>query len=386
MKIALNPNVCTINQYRQKRQNVAFGGNATTGLSGDSLEKSNNAKSLFENILIEFSDKINLEKDGNKTKIPNCIMFETRNEGVETLPIEWLKKTADCNFVHLTDRNNDDLADTLWEELKKSKETFEQTNRRTAIHVEGFDRLITSGQNSFENIDSIKDIMSRTAKDFGATIIFSTKDTSKLTSEAIQPQRVTKFIINNSKIDFEKYNAFLDSRGYFKDYEKRITSKPADVPKPEIKKDTTEVPSKQVEQPKSKTETKKPEVQAEQHESGKSSDKSNVSTPKQTESPKSNVSGSDAPPSRQSSEQKSSAKNTCSSTSHKNETEIKPPKAPDVPPQIKKATEKADGPKAFKVVAILVAIGTAIAGVIYFMKNKNKNQGVNESLRKFNET
>lgn len=355
MKVAFNPNLCTINQYRQKRQNIVFGGNATNGLSGDSLEKSNSAKSLFENILIEFSDKINLEKDGNKTKIPNCIMFETKTEGVETLPIEWLKKTAGCNFVHLADRNNDDLADALWEELKKSKDAFEQTNRRTAIHVEGFDRLITSGQNSFENIDSIKDIMSRTAKDFGATIIFSTKDASKLTSEAIQPQRVTKFIINSSNVELEKYNTFLDSRGYFKDYEKRIASKPADVPpKPEVKKDTAEVTSKQVEQPKPKTE---------------------ISTPKQTESSKSNVSGSDTPPPRQTSEQKSSAKTTSSPIGTKKEAEIKPPTTPDVPPPIKKAAEKSsDGPKTFKVVAILVAIGAALAGGIYFMKNSNNKQ------------
>lgn len=400
MKVDLNSNICTINQYKQKLQNIAFSGHATTNLSGDSLEKSNSAKSLFENILIEFSDKINLEKDGNKIKIPNCIMFETKNKDIQTLPVEWVKKTADCNFVYLADRNNDELADALWEELKKSKDVFEQTNRRTAIHVEGFDRLITSGQNSFENIDSIKDIMSRTAKDFGATIIFSTKDASKLTSEAIQPQRVTKFVINSSNVELEKYNTFLDSRGYFKDYKKRIASKTVNIPKSETRTVVDEIPSKQEKRSTSKTENKKPEVRAQQDTSGKIYDRSEIPTPQKPELTKSNT-GGNTPLQRQSSEQQSSSD---SLTRHKNLSEIKPKPSSAITQNsqrgcsynpssdtsesrtnkikaktideiaaknnaVKNTAKKSEGSKTLKIISVLTLIGASIASVVYYIKN-----------------
>ena len=44
-----------------------------------------------------------------------------------------------------------------------------------------------------------------------------------------------------------------------------------------------------------------------------------------------------------------------------------------MPPPVKKIAEKAsDGPRAFKIITILVAIGAAIAGAVYFTKNKNQ--------------
>lgn len=380
MQVALNPKINTIYKIQS---NITFCAKTSQEPDMDKFaSKSDNfllseeikdkRTQLREEINSKFCDNINLERRGTYIKhIPNCLMFEIKNDGEEIFPVEWTKRIADCNFVYLADRNNDDLADALWEELKKSKDIFEQTKYRTLIHVEGFDRLITKGQNSFENIDSLKDIMVRTANDFGATIVFSTKDPSRLTSEAIQPQRVTRIQVNNSKAELEKYDTFLESQGYFKYYEQKKIKKTTTVH--EVKKDKTEAPLKQVEHTEKTIETKNPEIQASQCESGKSSDKSDVSATKQTESSKSNVSGSDTPPPKQSPEQKFSAKTTNSSANHKNEAEIKSPKTPDIPPQIKKTTEKAsDGPKAFKIVAILVAIGAAIAGVIYFMKNKTQ--------------
>lgn len=385
MKVSLNQGINTI----YKRQStITFCSKPPEESDIDKFEsKSNNSllleeikdkkTQLREEINSKFCDNINLERRGTYIKqIPNCVMFEIKNDGEEIFPVEWMRRIADCNFIHLSDKNNDDLMDNLEEALKKSKDTFEQTKRRTLIHVEGFDRLITKGQNSLENIDSLKSDMCRTANDFGATIVFSAKDVSKLTSEAIEPQRVTRIQVNNSKAELEKYNVFLENQGYFKYYEQKKIQTTTDVPRPEVKKGTTEVPSKQVEQPKPKTETlTPPKSQAQQYETDKISGKSDVSTPRQAKSSKSSASVSDTPPPRQSSEQKSGAKTTSASTIPKNEAEIKPPKAPDVPPSIKKVTEKAsDGPKTFKVVAILVAIGAALAGVIYFMKNSNNKQ------------
>ena len=362
----------TTNRYPQKQKNIAFTSNQNNGLSENEMESLKKAKGLFIQLNDVFCTDINSERRGTSIKkIPNCLMLEIQNDGDEIFPVEWLKKTADCNFVHLADKNNDDLMDNLWGTLQKSKDTFEQTQRRTLIYVEGFKKLITKGKNSFENIDSLKDIMNRCAKDFGATIIFRTKNASKLTSEAIQPHRVNRIIVNNSRAELEKYNAFLESQGHFKDYEKRMASKATEALKPEVKKDTAEVPSKPVEQPKAKAKPKTTEVQTKQHEP-------DITRPKQVEQPKSKESSSYTSSPRQSSEPKSSVEPTSSSTSHKNEAELKPPKTPDAPSPIKEITKKAsDGPKAFKVVAGLAAIGAAIVGVIYFIKNKQSKNKVN---------
>ncbi len=342
MKVTLNQKIFTTNKYNQKQHNVAFGKNASSGLSEDSFKILNEEKKLFENILLEFSDRINLEKENNNIKIPNCIMFETKNESSELLPVSWLKKTADCNFITLTDRNNDDLADALWEELKKSKNIFEQTKRRTIIHVEGFDKLITPDKNTLENIDSIKDIMNRTSKDFGATIVFSTKDASKLTPEAIQPHRVTKIIVNSHKANLEKYNMFLENRGYFKNYETRIASKNADTS------------SKMIQ-----TKIKEPETLTPQTEVIKNTEKPDTSPPQKLSPIKA----------------KPEVKIDNSSISYKNETKIEPPKTPDISTSVKTITEKAsNGTKTFKITAFFVALGAIIAGVIYFAKNKEKQE------------
>ncbi len=53
-----------------------------------------------------------------------------------------------------------------------------------------------------------------------------------------------------------------------------------------------------------------------------------------------------------------------------------PKKGENISEGIEKASKFS---KAFKVTAILVAIGAAVAGAIYLIKNKNKQQGVKEN-------
>ncbi len=131
--------------------------------------------------------------------MPNAIMLEDPHDDVSKELVDYVRRNSESRFIRLSDADNDTLMDNLDETLRKSKAHFDATSERTLIHVEGFDRLITRGRNSFENIDSLKDIMCRTAKDFGSTIIFRTKDASKLVSEAIQPQRVAVRILTNFK-------------------------------------------------------------------------------------------------------------------------------------------------------------------------------------------
>lgn len=358
--------VYVTNSCSQGQKILAFTGNSNDGLSENEMESLKKAKGLFIKLNDVFCTDINSEKQGTHIeRIPNCLMLEVQNNGDEALPIEWLKKTADCNFVHLTDRNNDDLADALWEELNKSQKIFKETKNRTLINVEGFDRLITPKQNSFENIDSLKEIMNRCAEDFGATIVFSTKDSSKLTSEAIQPHRVTKINVSCLKADMEKYNAFLESRGYFKDYNDRMSAVHAKTTQPTVAKPTSPLPPEiKVEPSPTPAEPKvKPKAQPTSTQP-KPSEKVVVSKP------------STPPSSKTSTSKPSEGSGNIASTSRVSGT-----KATDKPSATPSETvnntikESSKDSKALKVVAVLVAIGAAVAGIIYFMKNKNnKNE------------
>lgn len=163
----------------------------------DSISSVKGINELSNQIKTEFSEKIKMERQGLYNKgIPNCIMIEDPYDSISKRLIPLTAESSKCHFVDLNDENKNTLLDNLWEALQKSKKRFDSTKERTLIYVKDFDELITKGKNSFENIDSLKDIMTRCASDFGSTIIFRTKDASKLVSEAIQPQRVLKIIVN----------------------------------------------------------------------------------------------------------------------------------------------------------------------------------------------
>jgi len=138
----------------------------------------------------KFADLTDLELKGNKVKMPNCIMLVGKSDDLPNELITWTKENSDCNFVKVANADREILQDELWDQLNAAKEIFSKTKKRTLIHVEGFESLINPTMNTFENIDGLKDIMQRCATDFGSTIIFKTKDPSKLNNEAIQPHRV----------------------------------------------------------------------------------------------------------------------------------------------------------------------------------------------------
>ncbi|MDD3436975.1 MAG: hypothetical protein PHC64_07490 [Candidatus Gastranaerophilales bacterium] len=150
---------------------------------------------IHTKLLAEFSDRVDIERKGSNVEIPNCIMLIDPHDDLSKELIDWTGRNSDCNFVKLADADNDTLHRGLWDTLVKAGETFEATKRRTLIHVEGFDRLITAATNAPESIAALKDVMCSCAQDYGSTIIFRTKDPSKLVVEAIQPHRVAAQIM-----------------------------------------------------------------------------------------------------------------------------------------------------------------------------------------------
>jgi hypothetical protein len=150
---------------------------------------------IKKQLMTEFSDRIDIEQKGNKAKIPNAIMLIDGHDDLSKELVKWTGENSNCNFVQLANEDNETLQRKLWKTLNDAGETFVETKRRTLVSVEGFDRLITEGKNAFRNIENLKDIMTSCANDFGSTIIFRTKDASKLVEEAIQPQRVASKIM-----------------------------------------------------------------------------------------------------------------------------------------------------------------------------------------------
>lgn len=166
----------------------------------DSISSTKGIDELRNQIQAKFSEKVKMERQGlYNGGIPNCIMIEDPYNDVSKKLVVITAKSSECNFVDLNDEDKNSLLDHLWETLQKSKSHFKSTKERTLIYVKDFDQLITKGLNSSENIESLKDIMCRCAGDFGSTIIFRTKDASKLVSEATQPQRVAVKVIVNFK-------------------------------------------------------------------------------------------------------------------------------------------------------------------------------------------
>jgi len=134
----------------------------------------------------EFSDLIQMEKEGKSVVVPNCIMLIGPDSNVTKELMEWTRDNSNCNFVKI--KHTDDLI----EYLEKAEENHHKTGNRTLIQVEDFDKLLNPETSRPQIIAGLKDIMSSTSNDYHSTIIFSTKNPDKLDQIALQPHRVLR--------------------------------------------------------------------------------------------------------------------------------------------------------------------------------------------------
>lgn len=300
----------------------------------------------------ELTDRMAIYAEENKTKvkIPNCIMLIDEHNDISKDLIDWVGETvskeSNTNFIKIAGANNELSQRGLGQTLKNARNEFNQTGKRTLIYVEDFDKLITEGENSLRNIASLKDIMCRTATDFGSTIIFKTKDATKLVDETIQPHRVwAKIMVPTKRETLDLYNAFWKKSGVEHYMIPSESQTKTTVFKME---DFKTVQPENIEKEPEKVEKVEPEVKKTEEPKVKNKEISDINTPKSSEI-KADISK----------------------------------KAETISEGVEKASKSS---KSLKVVAILVAIGAAIAGAIYFMKNKNKHQGVKENANPTNIT
>lgn len=142
-----------------------------------------------------FLKRLASAKAGKPAAFPNCIMLIGENRRVATRILDWMYNSASsvANFIKIErDRDCNKLQDNLITALEEAEKNYQQTNERSVIFVERFDRLLNPKLNSSRNIASIKDYMSAADEDYHSTIVFFTPDCymDNLDRGTIQPHRV----------------------------------------------------------------------------------------------------------------------------------------------------------------------------------------------------
>ncbi len=168
----------------------------TTETSIKKLQKiklSKTTDKIIDVLLKEFIVLTEMKRKGKAAVFPNGIMLVGKNTKINNGLINWTGNESDCNFIKI--KHTDDLLDCL----EKAEENYQKTKKRTLLHVDGMDKLLNRNISPDHTIGALKDIMSATSDDYHSTIIFNTKDPSKLDSIAIGDNRVEAKIDVNIK-------------------------------------------------------------------------------------------------------------------------------------------------------------------------------------------
>ena len=147
--------------------------------------------SLYTEILQpEFIKKAQLEKTGknvNTGAFPNGIMISGLDKKISDELIEWTAKKAGCelkkiDFEKLTEEN---ALKTLIEQAK----AVQQSDKRTLIYIENFDKYTQNSQKNEKIISKLKAFLSSCAEKYKCTIIINVKNPSELAPEIKADQR-----------------------------------------------------------------------------------------------------------------------------------------------------------------------------------------------------
>lgn len=128
--------------------------------------------------------------EGKSASIPNCIMIVGDDSKVNEELIKWTGQNVNCRFLQI------DHNDNILKYLKNSESNYREIGERTLLHIRNFEKLLNPEITPAHIISDLKDLMSSASEDFHSTIIFSTKNPSKLDSIALQPHRVEKINAN----------------------------------------------------------------------------------------------------------------------------------------------------------------------------------------------
>lgn len=158
-----------------------------------------------EKLYPELLNLIQREKEGKKTKVPNCVMFSNPDDNVNKELINWCGENVNGQFI-ITNPYEEDLIDVL-EEAEKD---YQETGDWNLIYVKDMDKLINPNFSKNSVISSMKDIMTCCSEEFHTTLMFSAPNPKKLDDIAIAPHRVKEIDIPNIKS--EKFASIEDAK------------------------------------------------------------------------------------------------------------------------------------------------------------------------------
>lgn len=149
---------------------------------------------LREQIMLQVSDLCWRKKENKPTDMPNNVMLVSNDEKYAEHVSDWIAKKGNVTYKK-TDMRKEDLLEVLEKAEKEHKK-----GDWTLLYVKNMSEAINPEKSDDSIIESMKDIMSSSVDDFHTTLIFTTKDPTKLDHIALQPHRVgAKFNLNTVK-------------------------------------------------------------------------------------------------------------------------------------------------------------------------------------------
>lgn len=132
-------------------------------------------------ITAELLHLIEISRSGAPAKMPNCVMLVGENPYIMRELIDWTGHQADANYVIVPNQlDNNDLQEDLFKELEEAEENYQKTGKRSVIFVENMDKLLKPEINGKDGVAIMKNLMNIANKNYHSTIMFYTKDPSKL--------------------------------------------------------------------------------------------------------------------------------------------------------------------------------------------------------------
>ena len=179
-KSMLNPK-CGLLEFRFKNAFMDYEKirNEIEKIDSELLDKTSKLIKQKENLLREFFIPIEAKERGLDIEIPNGIMFYGKNQEELNELTEWIK-TKNVTLTRTCKYNpNDPMASIIkmYDEAEKAEKLYQVTGKRTILHIENLDELLTDHDTIQKRslIGRFKMFIEHASKKFHTTILMTTQ-------------------------------------------------------------------------------------------------------------------------------------------------------------------------------------------------------------------
>ena len=201
-----------VNKVRNKMENLEKEINELGSIIvGDSYDTINQKRIIN----VEFFKMIEAEKRGLDIEIPNGIMiYGDSKKGIEELT-NWVKNTEKVNIKEMEYAIDDPMASIvkMYDEAEKAEKLYQVTGKRTILHIENLDELLTDHDTIQKRslIGRFKMFIEHASKKFHTTILMTTqKDLNDFEEASIGDHRF------NIKARINKKTATIEEKKKYK--------------------------------------------------------------------------------------------------------------------------------------------------------------------------